>query len=293
MADKLKLAKLRSLVMKRNGGSPMAEAPTMQFLREFGFSSRMIELFFRPFLGGIFLERELDTASRMFAFVFRMFSLGEAALPAAGMGAIAEQLAGQLPADWVRLRQRVVKVEPGSVAISTGEEIKGSAIVVATDRANAAKLLPEIGPAPWRATTCFYFAAEKAPVPEPILVLNGDGRGPINNLCVPSLVAPSYAPSGVHLVSASVVGGSKVAPEQLLREVKKQLAEWFGDEARSWRHLRTDWIPNALPEPLPGKTATFRPGIYVCGDYRETASINGALESGRKTAEAVLERRQR
>jgi predicted NAD/FAD-dependent oxidoreductase len=29
-------------------------------------------------------------------------------------------------------------------------------------------------------------------------------------------------------------------------------------------------------------------GLFVCGDHRDTASIQGALVSGRRTAEAIL-----
>jgi hypothetical protein len=31
-------------------------------------------------------------------------------------------------------------------------------------------------------------------------------------------------------------------------------------------------------------------GVFVCGDHRETASIQGALRAGRRAAEAVLSR---
>jgi phytoene dehydrogenase-like protein len=185
------------------------------------------------------------------------------------------------------LRQSVAEVAAGSVKTASGESIPAKAIVVATDESAAARLLPEVSARPFRATTCFYFAAEKAPVAEPMLVLNGEGKGPINNLCVPSLVAPSYAPAGAHLISASVVGAANSAADELLRQAQDQMAEWFGPQARRWRHLRTDWIPQALPQAR-RIGARVRTGVYVCGDYCETASINGALVSGRKAAEAVL-----
>jgi hypothetical protein len=60
-------------------------------LREFGFSEPMIDRFFRPFLGGVMLDRTLRPSSRMLEFVFRMFARGDATLPALGMGAIPEQ----------------------------------------------------------------------------------------------------------------------------------------------------------------------------------------------------------
>jgi protoporphyrinogen oxidase len=210
------------------------------------------------------------------------------------MGALAQQLASRLRAGCLRLQQRAVAIEPGAVKLLSGEEVRARHVVVATDQANAAKLLPEIAAESFRATTCFYFAAEKPPIAEPVLVLNGDSRGPINNLCVPSAVAPSYAPRGVHLVSASVVGESALSSDELLPQVRNHLEEWFGDKARAWRHLKTYWIPQALPQIAPRQISAaknkneVRPGIYLCGDYCETASINGALASGRKAAEEIL-----
>ena len=34
--------------------------------------------------------------------------------------------------------------------------------------------------------------------------------------------------------------------------------------------------------------ATFLAGVYLCGDHRDNASIEGAMVSGRRAAEAVL-----
>jgi len=57
----------------------------------------------------------------------------------------------------------------------------------------AAHLIGEAEPAS-RSVTCFYYSSERSPVPQPMLVLNGDGAGPVNNFAVMSEVAPSYAP---------------------------------------------------------------------------------------------------
>jgi phytoene dehydrogenase-like protein len=296
VADKLKLARLRSRLI-RAASKVLPQSPetsTIEFLHDCGFSPLMIERFFRPFLSGVFLESELQTSSRMFEFVFRMFSSGDAALPIGGMGSIAQQLLSRLPEGCVRLQQKIAQVAPYFVTLASGQEIRARSVVVATDNAAAAQLLPEIRPLASRGTTCFYFAAENAPISEPVLVLNGERSGPVNNLCVPSVVAPSYAPSGAHLVSATVIGKPGLDTEQFLAAVRNQLAEWFGSDALRWRHIHTYWIPDALPDqsPVAGganpKENRVRPGLYVCGDHRETASINGAMASGRNTAEAIL-----
>ena len=156
----------------------------------------MIERFFRPFFAGVFLESELQTSSRMLQFVFAMFAAGDAALPAAGMEAIPRQLAARLPADRIRLKAEATRIDGTAVWLASGERLQARAIVVATDGPSAARLVEGLPSPASRSVTCVYFAAEKPPIDEPVLVLGADGDGPVNNMCVPSGVAPSYAPAG-------------------------------------------------------------------------------------------------
>jgi hypothetical protein len=168
-------------------------------------------------------------------------------------------------------------------------------VVVATEAAAAARLAG-LGSVPaGRGLTCVYFAADRAPHPEPMLMLDGDGAGPANSVVMPSVVAPGYAPAGAALVSASVLGIPAQTDAALEGAVRAQLGRWFGAGVARWRHLRTYRIPFAQPEQAPPaltpwrRDVRLRPGLYVCGDHRDNASINGALESGRRAAEAVLE----
>ena len=295
-ADKLRVARLRSRSLRGTleERSRDPETTTLQSLQDAGFSTAMIDRFFRPFLGGIFLDPELVTSSRMFHFVFRMFSLGNACLPAEGMEAIPRQLASGLLPGRVRFGARVAHIQSGSVRLETGEEINGRAVVVATEGASAAQLLGDAIPSAGQGVTCLYFVARRAPVEQPILVLNGEGRGPVNNLCVPTIVAPSYGPPGESLVSLTVLG-IPTDENRLQAEVLEQLGNWFGPAVKDWRHLRSYRIPYALPRQaspalaVPERPVRWQPGIYVCGDHRDNASIQGAMVSGRRAAEAVLE----
>ena len=127
------------------------EMTALALVQHYGFSEKMIESFLRPWLGGIFLETELSTSSRMLEFVFRFFADGDAAIPAAGMQAIPRQLAAGLPEDSVRCGVAVVAVEGRTIHLSSGERLTGRHIVVATDGAAASRLLPEAVVAPsWR-----------------------------------------------------------------------------------------------------------------------------------------------
>jgi phytoene dehydrogenase-like protein len=296
LADKLRVGRLRS---RSTSGSIVdrfrdPETTTLQALEDVGFSAAMIERFFRPFLGGVFLDSKLQTSSRMFQFVFRMFALGDACLPVQGMEAIPRQIASRLPPQNMRLGEAVVQVRPGSVTLESGERLQARNVVVAVEGASAARLLEGFTAAHDQGVTCLYFSAPRPPIEKPMLVLNGDSRGPINNLCVLTNTAPSYGSDSESLVSVSVLR----VPEDdvsLRQEVNEQLAEWFGEAVADWRHLRTYRIAHALPNQVPPaltepeRPVRWQPNLYVCGDHRDNASIQGAMVSGRRAAEAVIE----
>ena len=295
LADKLRVAALKWRISRSTleDIAARADLTTEAYLRRAGFSRRMIDVFFRSFYGGIFLERDLRTSSRMFEFTFKMFSRGSATLPAQGMQAIPRQLASRLPAEAIRRGARVTEVQPGRIKLESGEDLEGDVVVVAADATTAARLLPGlVSKEPdWRAVTGLYFAAGQSPLREAIIALNGTGRGLINNVCVLSDVAPAYAPPGQALISISVLGAPAIP--DLEQQIIAELEPWFGQEVRGWRHLRTDRIERALPEqpPITGSLGPcFREieGIFVCGDHLTSASIEGAIISGLRTAEALL-----
>ena len=317
VADKLKIAAVRNAA---TSGSVehlfrLPERTTRAALRENAeFSEAMIDAFFRPFLGGVFLEDELTTSNRFFYFVFRMFALGDVSLPAGGIGAIPKQLADRLPYGAIKTGREVSAVTKTSVTAG-GETKTHDAVVVACGADAAAALGVSDGhpaPAKWHATTCLYFVAEKAPVKEPILMLNGSGKsegnggagssggGPINSLCVPSRVCPTYGSGREELISVSVLGDADGwgGERKLAERVRGQAADWFGPQAGRWERLETVHIEQALPAYDPPTTppqdvpvkikSGEKAGVYVCGDWRADPSLNGAMASGRRAAEAVL-----
>jgi phytoene dehydrogenase-like protein len=296
LGDKLRMARLRSRLQRASTEDifKRPERATKDALKSEGFSQEIIHRFFRPFLGGILLDGELKTTSRMFEFVFKMLSEGLTSVPARGMGAIPGQIAEKFGADSISLNSRVESLNENEITLAGGESMRARAIVVATDGPSAAHLVGEAEPAS-RSVSCFYYAAEEPPVPRPMLTQNGDGAGPVNNFTVMSQVAPSYAPAGNHLISVSVLGTQELTEAQLSGFVIAQMKNWFGVVARSWRLLKSYKIPHAQPRQYPGalepaeRSVRVRPGIYVCGDHRDNASLNGAMHSGRRAAEAVVE----
>ena len=290
--DKALVARLRSRAIK-SSLSDIAEnddRSTTDFLRQFGFSERMISGFFKSFYGGIFLEKDLRTSSRMFEFTFKMFSQGSACLPAKGMGELPKQLAARIPSEQIRYHSPANRITDDQVYLASGEIIKASSIVIATPHDTAQALsskikLPEI---PWRSVTNLYFSAPKSPLQEPVIALNGENSGLVNNVAVLTDLSPHYAPTGQALVSISLIGIHE--QENLPSEVVTELRHWFGEEVDSWKHLRTILVPKALPEqsPNPSPITEPEPPLYLCGDYRTSTSIEGAIISGQETARKIL-----
>ena len=306
VGDAVRTARLRwdAVAGVRSGrldpdGPADVERTTAAELAARGFSAAFIRRFFVPFFGGVFLERSLDTAASIFLFDFAMFALGRASLPAGGMAAIPAQLAAGLPAECLRLGCAVAAVGAGGVELAHGERLAARDVVVATDRATAARLLPPEHRSGWaerrdKATRLIAFAADRSPLDSPTLVVSAEAAGPIDNLTVPSDVAAGYAPAGAALVTVSVRDGFPEAGGGLAAAVREQAVGWFGGQARGWRELATVHVRHALPDESPA-ARRLRPasprlaaGLWLCGDHCGTASINGALASGRKAAEAIL-----
>ncbi len=242
LRSKLLIGKLRSYLKGKSIGqiwSIREVSTTEDYLRDFGFDNRMIELFFRNFYGGIFLERELQTDSRMFEFTFKMFAEGYACLPGRGMQSIPEQIASRLPDGTVRLNQKVEAIEDGVLSLKNQERFEADIIVLATDGNSANQLHPEIPIPEWRSTSNLYFTAPVSPLSKKLIALNGNTECLINHLCVITDIAPEYSEDNRSLISVSLKTFSNLPDEDLVPKVESELKDWFGDQVDQWSHLRT------------------------------------------------------
>ena len=268
------------------------DTTTIDRLVSAGFSDRMIESFWRPLFAGIQLDPQLEVSSRRFDTILRMLAIGATGVPRHGIEAVPAQLASTLPEGAVRLGARVVHVTGSGVTLDHGEHLPARAVVVATEGPAAHRLLGDRVPDPGsRAAACCWYSVPRPPIPGPVLVLNGEATGPVMNLAVMSEVAPSYAPQGRSLVAAAVPGIDAL-DSTITQRAREQLARWFGSTTREWEHLRTDVITHGQPcqrPPLdPKRRVVLGDGVFVCGDHRDTASIQGAMFSGERAATAVL-----
>lgn len=265
----------------------------LAYLDEFGFSEKIIHNFFKPFFGGVFLEDELDTSANMFEFLFKMFSEGDTAVPAAGMGMIAKQLAETLSKEEIVLNERVVHIAEGSVLTDKGHTFEGDYILVATDE-NSIPLPLKNAYSPGRCVTNIYFTTEPRCISSKMVLLNASAGRVVNNFVALDNISPLYAPDGKSLISVSLIADHRGTPKQLLLEqVINELVRWYPC-ARHWRHLATYYIPYALPvksycrDNLPLSDLRISERIFRCGDYLLNGSINAALKSGRIAAESIL-----
>jgi phytoene dehydrogenase-like protein len=298
-ADKLRLVSLAHHVSRSSSEELLSRdsTDTLSFLRRYGWSEQIIESFFRPFFGGVYLDRELTTASNFFEFVFKHFVEGDAALPARGIQEIPKQLADRLPAGSVELHARVTGIEGRTVHFADGRTLQGHAVVLATDGPAARQLVPALGtrePAAARRTTCTYFAADgRSPGRgDKLLRLNAAPDCLAHNVAFVSDVAPEYAPVGQTLVSVSTQGHHGLADEELALQLRQELVTWFGTGAAQWRRLGTYHIDQALPVYAAGQPARqpqqLADGLYRCGDWTSYPSLNAAIATGREVAEAIL-----
>lgn len=256
----------------------------------------VIERMVRPLFGAMAHDASLATSSRLFRFVVRMLAAGDAAVPAAGMQAIPQQVASQLPADAIQLNTSVTTLGEREVVVAAGEPMRSRAVVVATDGPAAARLLGREVPAPGsRGSVTLDYAADRPPVAEPVVMLDGEGLGPANLVVVMSNVSPLCAPGGKALVAVSTVGILPDPDDALDHRSRVQLAGWFGADVLGWRLLRIYRTPHAVPDQTAGKLdpwrrpVRLRPGLYVCGDHRDHGSIDGAMTSGYRAAQAAME----
>ncbi|MFN3489435.1 MAG: NAD(P)/FAD-dependent oxidoreductase [Emticicia sp.] len=295
LSDKLKIRKFANELSEIPDDEffKMEATDTLTFLRNYGWSEKMINNFFKPFYGGVFLENDLVTSSNFFRFTFKQFFKGDAAIPADGMQAIPEQIAEMLPRDSIRKNARVKGFEGNQIFLDGGEVITADRIVVATDPKTSDRLLGETNERAYNITTCTYFSAETSPLKgQKFIALNPNRRGAVHNICVPSDISSHYGNAGKSLISVSTQGLEKLDERNLTSRIKRELFDWFGASVNVWKHLKTYHIPESLVQYRAGserQNSKLGDNLYRCGDYLAYPSLNAAMQTGREVAQMIME----
>jgi len=282
--DKARLVPLLIHVMTKSIDEIFAEeeTDTLTCLKvRWRFSESFIQNFLSPFLEGIYLTPLNQQSSRMFHFVFKMFSIGNVSLPRRGIGAVSEQLAAKAESCGVDIRTncavdriRVEQEEEGfTITTMDNRAVHADNIVLATDVKSATRMISSMeghhdmvdfdDEIIERSVGCLYYSFDsEAPLDEPILVLNGvQERGtresPINNVCFPSVVCSDYSPRGSNLCSVSILESTLAEfdgkDDELDAAVRIQLSGWFPSHAdaivdpEKWRLKKIYRIEGAQP----------------------------------------------
>jgi len=165
---------------------------------------------------------------------------------------------------------------------------------------------------PQRSIGCIYYSFESPPpILEPVLILNGERCDTvINNVCFPSQVSKTYGSKNRGLCCVTMLESTLKKYEGqhdvLDTMIRQELAGWFPDYhhtiGNQWKRERFYTIKNAQPSHFQGPApanfnggrdctnfmgAALPEGIFICGDHMATATLNGAIESGRNAGRAT------
>jgi phytoene dehydrogenase-like protein len=285
LRDKALVVKLMAQVLLDKPEEQMGSQSTLEYLTQFGFSSRFVEDFWKPFLTGVYLDPSLSVGSGFFRFLMNCFAWGEVTLPEKGMNALPQSIAHQLPGDSIRLNSSVKAWEPQAVTLGTGEVIEASSVVCAFD--------PQIQHSElerdkhFRGANTFHFTSPLLSSLgwEKWLVLVPPRLGlSISHLALVSSVAGGYSRTGKPLVSVTVTGEKSCTVSEVIKE-----KETIAGKQLELINIATTEDTHALPV-LNGEPRGYAQlnGVWFCGDRFSSPSINGALRSGRLVAEAIL-----
>ena len=231
------------------------------------YSERFINQFFKPFYGGIFLEKELRTSVKQFEFVFHMFANGYAALPKRGMQSIIDQLSSKLTKTKVLLNHKI-----------TTEEAKDRHDKVIQTFAERDQK--------WHGTEVFYFelpnASKYSEKLKKVIGLFPESNS-VNSMHV--LQGRNTA-----VLSATAIGVSEDSDrlEGLIREEIQTRSRI--ETGKLFKHYR---IEKALPviSEIRYKPDSLKvdSAVFHSGDYLLYPSLNAAMSSGRIAAEKALQ----
>jgi len=289
LTDKLRILKLSNTLKKKSIEAIFStpEVSTLDYLRERNFSDDIIHSFFQPFFAGIFLEERLETSSRMFEFVYKMFGTGYATIPRRGIQAIPEQLAAQLTKTSFRFNTLVRQVENRTVYLANDEKLTADQIIIATDPSSVigSNRKTEIK---WKSCYNIYLESESSLFKQAIIGLLPNKDLLVNNFHYLNDVFGG----NTEILSVTVVKTHTLSEAEMVQQVKNELEEYCNIRTRAL--VKVFHIKRALPDISQIKyepniqDLTISDDIYCCGDHLANGSLNAAMASGRLVAEQII-----
>ncbi|WP_416967058.1 NAD(P)/FAD-dependent oxidoreductase [Streptomyces sp. 4F14] len=266
-----------------------AESPAGEALTARGLPGRTVDAFLRPLLAALLCDPELTTSSRCADLALRSFVAGRLCVPEGGADALPELLASTLPTGFVRTGVRVTSVSTTTVATAEHGEFRCRAVLLATDARTAAELLPGLRVPEFHPVTVVHHTTDELPDTGTSLLLDAERGGPVAHTAVMSEVDPNRAPAGRALISSTVLG---TPPDDLDTAVRAHLARLYGTSTSRWETLAVHHTAEAVPAMRPPhdlrRAVRLLAGLYVCGDHRDTSTVQGALHSAHRAATALI-----
>ncbi|MEV5545019.1 NAD(P)/FAD-dependent oxidoreductase [Streptomyces sp. NPDC052309] len=265
------------------------ELPAARALALRGLPARTIDGFLRPLLAALLCDPDLTSSSRCADLSLRAFASGRLCVPEGGAEALPELLARTLPPGTVHTGVRVTSVATNAVTTAEHGVIRCRAVLVATDARAAAELLPGLRVPEFHPVTVVHHTTDEPPGTGASLLLDADRGGPVAHTAVVSQVDPSRAPAGRALVSSTVLGPP---PPDVDTAVRIHLSRLYGVPTARWETLAVHHAAEAVPAMRPPhdlrRPVRLLAGLYVCGDHRDTSTVQGALHSGHRASAAIL-----
>lgn len=290
LSDKWKMFSLsRKLKNKSLKDIFSAESMTTQaYLRKEGFSDKIIDRFFRPFYGGIFLEDKLETSSRMFEFVFKMFAQGNACIPKNGISEIPKQMTAALEKSTFYPERGVTKIQGNKLQLDDDTEEEYSHIIIATTAHNLLDNLP-LSITDWQGCHNLYFKTENPGMGKPLIGLSADDGCCINNY---HFLQDLFTDSPV--LSVTILDDIANTREEIIDKAKADIDTYL--DIRAGDCVGYYQIKNALPV-IPDLQYAMEPTetqltdhIFLAGDHLSNASLNAAMLNGKAAAQSVVDK---
>ena len=292
ISDKFKILKLNQKIKKKSLTDIFSEKEqtTISYLREFGFSKEILNDFFIPFFSGIFLENQLETSSRMFEFVYKMFGEGHAAIPKSGMEAIPKQLLNNLKNTTFHYNTEVVNVKDSQITLKNGNTLE-SDFTILTIPANSLVSNLKKQSIEWRSCLTLYFETTTRVINKPLIGLIAKPGSLVNNIVYNSSLASVTKPAH-ELLCVTVIDDQNLSDHKLVTAVEDELKVLC--DITIIRFIKQYRVTKALPK-LENLKYEMKPSemqlsksLFVAGDTRLNASFNAAMISGEQAALAVI-----
>lgn len=288
VGDKFKILKLNRYLSKKSLDEIFGseEMSTLDYLRNYGFSDKIIDRFFRPFFAGIFLEPELSTSSRMFEFVYKMFGEGYATIPEKGIGAISEQLKEKLQKTTFMFDCEVEQVTSEKILLKSGKELPHQGVIIASEASSLIQNMNDQGIS-WKSCMCLYFEVDQTNIPDETIALIADPDKLSNNL-----YAYKDHSSGKTILSVTSLKYQNLSDQEIQDKISDEVKAYTG--AKDVKHIKSYRIDHALPD-IQNLRSTAQPEgsrlldkVFLAGDYLFNGSLNAAMESGKLAALGLI-----